>query len=153
MPLMILTPLQICCYTWLLYHYFGPNFLIGIVALIIIIISSTLLQRNRMKYQNRILKLKDKRMRTTSQLFDMIKAIKYNSWEKYFLNKLLYEREEELKILRKVEEFDLYIKGFFWSSGSIMAVISIIFHNIFNHQMGISNILTSIHILLIFTGY
>ena len=145
-PGTLVLPFQIAFYIYLLFQYFGPSFLLGMVVLIVILIVSSCIESKRIKYQKDILKLKDRRIKTTSQAFETIKVVKLYSWEDYYINKIKEERNNELEVLRKIQMIAMIINGIFWSTGTIVSLVSIIAFNIFDSHMEISNILTSIYI-------
>jgi hypothetical protein len=47
-------------------------------------------------------------MRTLTQAFQIIKIIKLYSWEKYFINKITNERNDELKYFKKTNMINVY---------------------------------------------
>ena len=104
-PATLVLPLQILFFIYVLFTYFGFAFIFGIITLILIFFIFASLQKVRAKYQKEILAKKDRRMRTTTQAFEMIKIIKLYSWEDYFLNKIRREREEELVYFKKRKLF------------------------------------------------
>ena len=145
-PGTLVLPFQIAFYIYLLFQYFGPSFLPGLLILLLILIIASCIEGKRIKYQKDILKLKDRRIKTTSQAFETIKIVKLYSWEDYYINKIKKERKEELEALKKIQMISMVINGIFWSTGTIVSLISIIAFNLFDSHMEISNILTSIYI-------
>ncbi len=142
----LVLPFQIAFFIYLLFQYFGMSFLVGIGVLFLILFFSSWLETLKISYQKRLLKLKDRRMKTTSQAFEMIKIIKLYSWEDYYDKKIKEERRAELEVLKQIEMITLYINSLFWSTGAIVSLISITVYNLFNTQMEVSNMLTSIYI-------
>ena len=142
----LVLPFQIAFFIYLLFQYFGMSFLVGIGVLFLILFFSSYLETLKISYQKKLLKLKDRRMKTTSQAFEMIKIIKLYSWEDYYDKKIKEERRAELEVLKQIEMITLYINSLFWSTGAIVSLISITVYNLFNTQMEVSNMLTSIYI-------
>ena len=116
------------------------------MSLIIILIVSSFLQKIRTKYQKLVLEKKDRRMKTITQVFHIIKIVKLYSWEKYFTNKITRERNEELKYFRKINTINVFINCIFWSTGPIMSFVSICAYNYLNEEMNLSNVLTGLFI-------
>ena len=145
-PATLVLPFQILFFIYMLFTYFGFSFIFGIITLILIFIIFASLQKIRAKYQKEILAKKDRRMRTTTQAFEMIKIIKLYSWEDYFLNKIRKEREEELIYFKKAQIVSLFIDSITWSIGPILSFVSVFSYNIFNEPMEMSKLLTSLYI-------
>ena len=108
-PATLVQPLEVIYFMYLLFTSFGYVFIFSIITLVIIFIIFAKLQKIRAKYQKEILIKKDRRMKTTTQAFEMIKIIKLYSWEDYFLNKIRKEREEELMYFKKTQVVSLFI--------------------------------------------
>ena len=145
-PATIVLPIQIIFFIYLLFSFFGVAFIFGLLSLIIILIISSCLQKIRTKYQKIVLEKKDRRMKTTTQAFQMVKIVKLYSWENYFTKKITQERNEELKYFKKINTINVFINCIFWSTGPIMSFISICAYNYFNEEMNLSNVLTGLFI-------
>ena len=145
-PCDIFIPLQILFYSVILFRYFGKSFLIGLATLIILMYFSTLALKAKTEKQTELMKLKDERLKTTTEVFNMLKVLKLYSWEEAFKKKILKRREKELNKLREIENISLFINTVYWSSTTIISVISIVVYNLFYEQMNISNIMTAIYI-------
>ena len=145
-PATMVLPFQIIFYIYLLFNFFGIAFLFSLMSLIIILIVSSFLQKVRTKYQKLVLEKKDRRMKTITQVFHIIKIVKLYSWEKYFTNKITRERNEELKYFRKINTINVFINCIFWSTGPIMSFVSICAYNYLNEEMNLSNVLTGLFI-------
>ena len=145
-PATLVLPFQIFFYIYILFNYFGFSFIFGIITLILIFIIFARLQNVRAKYQKEIMIKKDRRMSTTTQVFEMIKIIKLYSWEDYFLNKIKKEREQELINFKKGQIVSLFIDSITWSIGPLLSFVSVFTYNIFNEPMSMSKLLTSLYI-------
>jgi ABC-type multidrug transport system fused ATPase/permease subunit len=139
-------PFQIIFYIYLLFNFFGISFLFSLASLIIILIVSSFLQKIRAEYQKLVLEKKDRRMKTITQVFHIIKIVKLYSWENYFTKKITQERNEELKYFKKINTINVFINCIFWSTGPIMSFVSICAYNYFNEEMNLSNVLTGLFI-------
>ena len=145
-PATMVLPIQIIFFIYMLFSFFGVAFIFGLLSLIIILIISSCLQKVRANYKKIVLEKKDKRMKTTTQAFQMIKIVKLYSWENYFTKKITQERNEELKYFKKVNTINVFINCIFWSTGPIMSFVSICAYNYFNDKMNLSNVLTGLFI-------
>ena len=145
-PATMVLPFQIIFFIYLLFSFFGVAFIFGLLSLIIILIVSSCLQKVRTGYQKYVLEKKDRRMKTTTQAFQMIKIVKLYSWEDYFTKKITQERNEELKYFKKINTINVFINCIFWSTGPIMSFVSICAYNYFNEEMNLSNVLTGLFI-------
>ena len=138
--------IQMLFFIYLLFSFYGITFIFSIICLFLFFFAFSKLQKIKVKYQKEIISKKDKRMKTTSKAFDMIKTIKLYSWEEYFLNKIRREREEELLYFRKAQIVSLFIDSIIWSICPILNFISILTYNLFNEPMELSKLLTSLYI-------
>ena len=145
-PATLVLPIQIIFFIYLLFSFFGVAFIFGLLSLFIILIISSCLQKIRTDYQKFVLEKKDRRMKTTTQAFQMIKIVKLYSWEDYFTKKITKERNDELKYFKKINSINVFINCIFWSTGPIMSFVSICAYNYFNERMNLSNILTGLFI-------
>ena len=145
-PATMVLPFQVIFFIYLLFSFFGIAFIFGLLSLVIILLISSCLQNVRTHYQKYVLEKKDKRMKTTTQAFQMIKIVKLYSWENYFTKKIEQERNEELKYFKKINTINIFINCIFWSTGPIMSFVSICAYNYFNEEMNLSNVLTGLFI-------
>ena len=145
-PATLVLPMQILFFIYLLFSFFGITFSFSIICLGLFFFVFSKLQKIRAKYQKEILTKKDRRMKTTTQAFEMIKIIKLYSWEDYFLDKIRKEREEELMYFKKTQVVSLFIDSITWSIGPILNFISVFSYNLFNEPMELSKLLTSLYI-------
>ena len=146
-PAAMACPIQIIFYIYILFNIFGVAFIFGLSSLVIIITLFYELQKIRGRYQKELLAKKDRRMKTTTQAFEMIKVIKLYSWEDYFLEKIKKEREEELIYFKKIQLLSSLIESIFWATSPIMSFVSILAYNFFNEPMPLSDLFTSLHII------
>ena len=145
-PLTVVLPLKIFFFVYLLFKYFGLTFILGLITLIMILFFSIYSQGRRSFYQKELLKYKDQRMKTTSQVLNTMKMIKINSWEKYFYDKIRAQREIELDYLKKMQNLTFFINAISLSTSNITSLVSILANSFLSSEMSISNILTSLYI-------
>ena len=95
-PSLLLHPIQIVAYSYLVYEFFGNAFLPGIGIILIFCYIGYLTSRFYHHFQFKMLRKKDIRMKSTTEIFDNIKILKLYNWEKDFTKKILVNRKEEM---------------------------------------------------------
>lgn len=81
-------PFQLGVGIFLLYSFIGVSFLAGFGIIIVIGLVVFFVNKLNTKANDALLKAKDKRMKITNEIFNQIRFVKANAWEKYFFNKL-----------------------------------------------------------------
>ena len=145
-PVTIVLPIKVLFFVCLLFRYLGLTFIAGLITIILILFFSIYSQGRRSFYQKEILKYKDQRMKTTTQVLNTIKIIKFSCWEDYYYKKINMQRKIELDYLKKMQYLNLFVNGLSASTSNITSLISILATAIFSSEMSISNILTSLYI-------
>ena len=145
-PVTIVLPIKILFFVYLLFRYLGLTFIFGLIAIICILYYSVYSQGKRAFYQKELLKYKDQRMKTTTQVLNSIKIIKFSCWENFYYKRIKEKRKLELDYLKKMENLNLNVNGLSSSTSNITSLISILAYAIFSSEMSISNILTSLYI-------
>ena len=145
-PVTVVLPIKILFCVYLLFRYLGLTFIFGLIAILCILFFSIYSQGKRTLYQKELLKYKDQRMKTTTQVINSIKIIKFSCWEDYYFKKISTKRKIELDYLKKLQDLTLFVNGLSASTSNITSLISILAYSIFSYEMSISNILTSLYI-------
>ena len=94
MVALLFTPVQITIGLYLLYIYIGYSFLVGAGVMAILMVFTLLFSKVASKYNDKVLKAKDSRMKLAEEILQIIKFIKINALEKYFFRKLNRAREK-----------------------------------------------------------
>lgn len=102
MVALLFTPVQITIGLYLLYIYIGYSFLVGAGVMAILMVFTLLFSKVASKYNDKVLKAKDSRMKLAEEILQIIKFIKINALEKYFFRKLNRAREKQLSLIKKV---------------------------------------------------
>ena len=71
-----------------MYNSVGITFLAGFAVMILIGSINYLLGKNNIKFQKGLMKDKDRRIKTTKEVFEHIMFTKVNAWEEHFYHKL-----------------------------------------------------------------
>ena len=95
-PSLLLHPIQIVAYSYLVYAFFGNAFIPGMFVIILFCYIGYLTSRFYHHFQFKMLRKKDIRMKSTTEIFDNIKILKLYNWEKNFTRKILMNRKEEM---------------------------------------------------------
>ena len=95
-PSLLLHPIQIVAYSYLVYAFFGNAFIPGIFVILLFCYIGYLTSRYYHHFQFKMLRKKDIRMKSTTEIFDNIKILKLYNWEKNFTRKILMNRKEEM---------------------------------------------------------
>ena len=90
---LIFTPIQVLVGLWLMYNFIGVSFLSGVGVMLITIALTFVCAKISIKANEDVLKAKDERMKVTEEIFNIIRFIKVNAFEKYFWQKLNKKRQ------------------------------------------------------------
>ena len=151
-PAILIIPFKIIFFIYLLFSYFGFYFIFILIILIFIFVKYNDLQRFRNKYQKIIKSKKEKRLKTTSQVFEKIQIVKLFSWEDYFLKKIRKEREEELIFFKKLQIISFLLDNIKWIITPFLSFISFFLYNLFNEPMKLYKLIISLFIFHKLTG-
>ena len=151
-PAILIIPFKIIFFIYLLFSYFGFYFIFILIILIFIFVKYNDLQRFKNKYQKIIKSKKEKRLKTTSQVFEKIQIVKLFSWEDYFLKKIRKEREEELIFFKKLQIISFLLDNIKWIITPFLSFISFFLYNLFNEPMKLYKLIISLFIFHKLTG-
>ena len=103
-----------------MYMVLGWTFLTSIGFMVVIMVTSYFITKVNKKLNDKTMKAKDKRMKATEEMLDIIRFIKISAIEKFFYRKVDEKREAEIKIeVRKSLNIILIICQF-WITGPIL---------------------------------
>ena len=109
-------PFQIILCMVSLYRLVGVSMLAGVGAMILMVPINGLIARIMKNLQKRQMKNKDARVKLISEILNNMKSIKLFAWQKAFINKLNFVRnEQELRTLRKIGASQA-VANFTWST-------------------------------------
>ncbi len=145
-PSLLICPVSIGVYIYLLFKFFGISFLSGMFLLIIFIFISYNRHKMYQILDKEMLEKKDKRMKVTTETFDTIKLLKLYNWENEFMDRILQARDEELVVFKK--ELNLSVFGIvaYWSAPMIASIVTIGLYQYLNSTIMIGNILIGLTI-------
>ena len=108
-PKILTFPIKIAISLYLLFKIFGHHFiyaLFGLILVLIIIIFFQSIYNRNIKY---FLHCKDKRMKIVTYVFQVLKNIKLNSLEDEFIKRIDIKRNEEMRMLSKLFNLEVFI--------------------------------------------
>eukprot|EP01113_Clastostelium_recurvatum_P045650 TRINITY_DN786_c0_g1_i1.p1 TRINITY_DN786_c0_g1~~TRINITY_DN786_c0_g1_i1.p1 ORF type:complete len:1526 (-),score=434.15 TRINITY_DN786_c0_g1_i1:5921-10498(-) len=115
-------PIQIIIAMVLLWGLLGPAVLGGLAMMILVIPLNIVLARKQGGIQKEMLKNKDERLKSTSELLNGIRVMKFFAWEDNFLGKIDRIRDHELATLRR-SVFLRAFTTFIWSTTPIFVAV------------------------------
>ena len=143
----IVFPFQFFTYFLILYKIFHSALFFGISTLIILIITSVIIQTSYIKNQYRYLKEKDKRINFTSQTVKNIKELKLLQWEDTFKNVINKKRQKEMIFMRRRLNYSLSLITIHWIMPLLLCLSTIgAYVKINNHFLDIADLMTALEI-------
>ncbi|KAI3910254.1 hypothetical protein MKW92_019630 [Papaver armeniacum] len=94
-------PIQVGIAIVILYSYLGISSLaafVGVTAVMVFVLWGT---KRTNKYQFGVMKMRDSRMKATTEMLNNIRAIKFQAWEEHFAEKIQAFRDSEFVWLQK----------------------------------------------------
>ena len=140
-PSLLLHPIQIVAYSYLVYVFFGKAFIPGIFIILLFCYIGYLTSRFYHHFQFKMLRKKDIRMKSTTEIFDNIKILKLYNWEKNFTKKLLINRKEEMDRMYYVLLIFILTWFLFTSCPCILSCLTLGLYQRFNSSISIGTML------------
>ena len=145
-PDLLTMPLQIIVFSYMLFKFFGWNFIFGLITLIIFLYINFKLQTKMKKLMVNQMKVKDKRMKIITETFNNIKILKLYSWEDEFLNRINEARKSELSSLLNIMKNGNIAESIGWLAPVGTSIISIGAYQFFHDVLKIEDIFTCLGI-------
>ena len=140
-PSLLLHPIQIIAYSYLVYAFFGKAFLPGILVILLFCYIGYLTSRFYHHFQFKMLRKKDIRMKSTTEIFENIKILKLYNWEKDFTKKILINRKEEMDRMFFVLVIFILTWFVFTSCPCILSCLTLGLYQRFNNSISIGTML------------
>ena len=140
-PSLLLHPIQIIAYSYLVYAFFGKAFLPGILVILLFCYIGYLTSRFYHHFQFKMLRKKDIRMKSTTEIFENIKILKLYNWEKDFTKKILINRKEEMDRMFYVLVIFILTWFVFTSCPCILSCLTLGLYQRFNNSISIGTML------------
>jgi ATP-binding cassette subfamily C (CFTR/MRP) protein 1 len=145
-PGIIINPIKIIAYVYLLFDFFGLSFLFGLIVFIIMIGINIIIFNKYNILEKEFMKRKDERMKLTTETFENIKIIKLYNWESKFEEKILKKRDKEIEVGKKGLKVVIINITLFWFTPILVSITTIGFYQYFNDKISISIILVGLAI-------
>ncbi|KAJ9551386.1 hypothetical protein OSB04_015431 [Centaurea solstitialis] len=108
----------------LLYRNLGLAAVASFIATVLVLLANIPLGNMQEKLQDELMKSKDKRMKSTSEILRNMRILKLQGWEMKFLSKIVKLRDEEENALKKYM-YTLSMTSFlFWGAPIAVAVVT-----------------------------
>lgn len=121
---LLFSPIMVFVGLWLMYNFIGISFLSGIAVMIATISLTFLFSKIIGKANQEVLKAKDERMKVTQEIFNIIRFIKINAFEKYFWQKLNSKRQNELNLNKRRLMFEILTIFIYWLAPSLILSVT-----------------------------
>lgn len=121
-PWMVL--LQVVLALGILYKNLGLAAIAAFVATGFVMLANVPLGKLQEKYQDRMMKSKDKRMKTTSEILRNMRILKLQGWEMKFLSKVFELRNDETGWLKKYVYTQAMTSFVFWGAPTFVSVVT-----------------------------
>ncbi|KAL2495976.1 ABC transporter C family member 3 [Forsythia ovata] len=107
-----------------LYKNLGLASLATLVATVVVMLANVPLGRLQEKFQDKLMKSKDKRMKATSEVLRNMRILKLQAWEMKFLSKVLELRNVETGWLKKYVYTSAITTFAFWGAPTFVSVVT-----------------------------
>ena len=146
-PRILTMPFRVFIALFLLFQFFGKQFIYTLLVLFILLIFVLIMQILYLRNIKDILKTKDERMKILSYVFHILKYIKINGWEDEFSNKIKVKRENELYYIKKKMNIGLFRYLFNANIPLILLMVTIGIYVYSNNVLEITNIFTAFQLI------
>lgn len=145
-PGLIVMPIQLIIYNYLLFNLMGISYLAGFCILILAIIGLIASTNHNLKNMKNTAIMKDNRMKISTELINSLKILKLYAWEDHFMNQVLKEREEELKFMKNRFKFSTVNFFIYWTIPILLNVITVGIMQYIGRPINVADILTAVTI-------
>ncbi|ORZ10482.1 multi drug resistance-associated protein MRP [Absidia repens] len=117
-------PLQVFVGLFLLHQIMGSSIWAGVFVLVLAVPINIVIGKTMRRYQKSQMANKDMRIKTMNEILNGIKVIKLYAWEKPFMDKIGYIRNDlELATLKKIGKISA-LQSFTWSSVPFLVTVA-----------------------------
>ncbi|KAH7859778.1 hypothetical protein Vadar_005341 [Vaccinium darrowii] len=108
----------------ILYKNLGLASIAALVATVVVMLANVPLGSLQEKFQEKIMKSKDKRMKATSEILRNMRILKLQAWEMKFLSKVTELRKTEMGWLKKFGYVFALTSFVFWGAPTFVSVVT-----------------------------
>lgn len=145
-------PLQLFVTLYLLYTQVGAAFTAGLVFSVCLIPINRHIARRIGVLSEDLMRCKDERVLTTSEVVQGARQIKLNAWEAMFVSKIELLRKEEVAVLAKRKYLDAWLVYFWATTPVLMCLLTLGVAAVTGQQLTASTIYTSVALLNMLIG-
>lgn len=108
----------------ILYKNLGLAFLATLVSTVLVMLANVPLGKLQEKFQDKLMKSKDKRMNATSEVLRNMRILKLQAWEMKFLSRIMDLRKTEAGWLKKYVYTSALVSFLFWAAPTFVSVVT-----------------------------
>ena len=143
-PDLLVMPFTIITYSYMLFSMLGRAFFVGLASMFLSFGFNFIFSKSVKSLHVEQMKLKDERMKITTETFEHLKMLKLYSWENEFLKRINRAREDEIGNMEKKYRISNIINTFAMLSPVLISVTSIGAYQYWYDHLVIEDIFTSI---------
>lgn len=128
-------PVQIVVVLYLLYEQIGLTFLTGLAFVLILIPINRAIASKIGKLSQEMMLYKDERVKLVSEIIYGIRAIKMNTYEDYFVERMDEVRRKELRALRGRKYLDAFCVYFWATTPVLISVLTFNTYTLLGNQL------------------
>ncbi|GFP80473.1 ABC transporter c family member 3 [Phtheirospermum japonicum] len=118
--------LQVALALVILYQDVGLASVAGFIATILVMLANVPLGNLQERFQDKLMKSKDERMKSTSEVLRNMRILKLQAWEMKFLSKILDLRNVEMSWLKKYLYTSVATTFVFWGAPTFVSVVTFV---------------------------
>ncbi|CAO3631065.1 unnamed protein product [Cunninghamella blakesleeana] len=130
-------PLQVFLALFFLWKSMGQSIFAGVAVLVLSVPINILIAKSLRRQQKIQMKYQDDRIKLMNEILNGIKVIKLYAWEKPFMEKIQFIRNQlELKTLKKIGKLSAFQNTAWWSTPFLVTVVTLsVYINISSHPL------------------
>ncbi|KAL5975298.1 Canalicular multispecific organic anion transporter 2 [Asimina triloba] len=119
-----MVPLQVAIALVILYVNLGLASVAAFIATLVVMLMNLPVGRLQERYQEKLMKSKDGRMKATSEILRNMRILKFQGWEMKFLSKVVELRKEEESWLKKYLYSAAATTFIYWGAPTFVSVVT-----------------------------
>ena len=143
-PDLIVMPFTIITYSYMLFNMLGNAFFVGLVTMFMSFGFNFIFSKSIKALHAEQMKLKDERMKITTETFEHLKLLKMYAWENEFLKRINHARENEIRNMIKKYNISNITNTFAMLAPVLISVTSIGAYQYWYDNLVIEDVFTSI---------
>ncbi|KAL6554898.1 Canalicular multispecific organic anion transporter 2 [Orobanche gracilis] len=136
----------------ILYKNVGPASIAGLFAIIFVMLANVPLGKLQARFQDKLMKAKDERMKSTSEVLKNMSILKLQAWEMKFLSKILHLRSVEEGWLKMYLYTSAVTTFIFWGAPTFVSVVTFVACMLMGIPLELGKILSTLATFSILQG-